>query len=243
MKTIIKAFSLATFLVCCISCQDKNPQNPVNFYRATSTFRPQSDGSYFISVSDSIAIVATNNDLQKYPFKDGKEKRALLYYIIDEYSKPAAVPGYKHTVAALVQRIDTLVTKAPVAFAPGHDTEYGLDPVGLYLDKNYFPVTVAEDGYLTVCCSIPYANAGYNEPKHELTLLTGGNPKNPYELELRHNGHGSSGPYTATLLVCFPLKSLPEPEGDDVELTLKWNSIASGKTETTKLNYHYRRDW
>ena len=70
-------------------------------YNASVTFRIQEDGSYYLKQDDTTALVVLNSSLSTYPFKDKKEKRALVQYKLYENpeNKPAnpAAEEYKYT--------------------------------------------------------------------------------------------------------------------------------------------------
>ena len=74
---------------------------------------------------------------------------------------------------------------------------------------------------------------------HRLTLLTGVNPDDPYEVEFRHKReeNGISGPYVlGDALVAFSLDSLPDTQGENVKLTLRWKSF-DGNERTAQFDY------
>ena len=65
---------------------------------------------------------------------------------------------------------------------------------------------MAEDGYLTLrirtLWSSPHAT-------HVLNLVTGTNPEDPYELELRHDAKGDDNGSWGDALIAFNLNKLP----------------------------------
>lgn len=237
MKKILFFFVvLLAFLP--VSCTKNNP-TPDTMYSATVTFRPLADGKYYLKQDDSTALVVMNKDLQEYPFEKGKEQRALVSYWI---STPDADPvmGFKHTNEVILSSIDTIYTKQPVS-AQGQDTTaFGDDIIGLYLGDNVFPTTGVEDGYLNVFFEMPMSNFGI---VHEINLLTGTDPSDPYLVELKHNAKGDAYVYSSSFFMNFSLRNLPDTEGRTVPLTVKWHSMKSGEYETVTFDYCSREDW
>lgn len=227
------------------SCNKEDWRDKVTpIVSATVTFKPQADGSYFVEQDDSTALVVLNKNLKEYPFKEAtKEKRALIQYVRvnepgDDVPHPAGIDAYKRTLFVKLAAMDTIKTKNPVVFDPA--AKYGNDPMGLYLSKDIFPTTIIEDGYLNLCFTIPMGSIGVS---HEINLVTGVNPSDPYEVELRHNANGDNDEYNRAFIMCFPLKDLPDTHGETVKLTINWNSSVTGKMELTKYDYCSRTDW
>lgn len=233
MKKILNYALIALMVITAASCKKKDP---VFAGQATVTFKPVIDGPYFLHVDDNTAFRVLNPDMQKYPFDKFEEKRAIIAYSFDSKSVAEPVPGYKTTQAVTIMAMDTLKIKQPVVFDP--HAEYGNDKLGLYLSDFNFPTTLIEDGYLMAVMAIPYGMGGDQAPEHIINLLANVNPGDPYEVELRHNAQGNSGPYTFTGIICFPLGDiLPDTEGATKTVTLKWNSVQSGMIESAKFDY------
>lgn len=232
MKKTLKFAAMVMVAVAALSCKK---QETVITGDATCTFIPNGS-SFYISVDEDLAFVPTN--AKGYPFEDGKERRALISYIMDENTKVDPVPGYAQTKAVSVTFYELIKTKEPLAAKDG--LKLGNDPIGLYLGKDVFPTTLIEDGYLNVCFAFEYA---YGNIKHDLNLVYGENPNDPYELRLYHNANNDGNRYSSTSLFCFPLKDLPDTEGKTVTVTLKWDSLKTGKVESTTFQYKSRSDW
>lgn len=245
MKRIITLLALAAVLVTTASC--KKDKRDIRVFSATVTFKIQPDESFFMEIDDSTAAVVLNENIKEYPFKKKVEKRAYVNCYIDMDQKaPAVLPSgldsYKEVRYVTLATLDTILTKAPVQSKGSlqDDIDYGCDPLGIIL-SGYFPVTVIEDGYLTVCFRM---EGGLLDVQHEINLVTGVDEKNPYVVELHHNAHGDEPMnISRPLLISFPLKDLPDTEGKDVVLTLRWNSMVSGKMEEAKFKYRSRTDW
>lgn len=237
LKNIILIASVAILAVSCYGRKDD--YKPFLAYNATVTFRPQADGSYYLRQDDSTALIVLNEQLQEYPFKT--EKRALIQYRFDENEQNGnKVDGYKFTKNVTLTYLDTLLTKIPEKYDAAKEATYGDAPVGMYIDPSLFPTTMIEDGYLNVCFVIP---VGTLEKPHTITLLTGVNPNDPYEVELRHNSNDDDMYSEAFCMAAFPLKDLPDTGGKTVKLTLKWNSLVTGSISSTQFDYCSRTDW
>ncbi|MCQ2136238.1 MAG: hypothetical protein MJY67_04905 [Bacteroidales bacterium] len=247
MKRVLTFLALAAAIICCsVSC--KKDKRDLRLFSATVTFKPQTDGTYFMEIDDSTAAVVLNESLKAYPFEKPTERRAIVNCVYDMAQKvpetlPSGIGNYKNVWYVEIAAMDTILTKKPVV-SKGSAAEdakaYGSDPIGLYLG-NSFPTTVIEDGYLNVCFNMPVGMIGIT---HELNLVTGIDDKDPYTMEFRHNANGDYGiNASGARLVCFPLKDLPDTDGKTVTLTLKWNSAVSGKVEEARFKYKSRTDW
>lgn len=238
-KTSLFIFIAAVATISVVSCKQK--ETPfVPYIDATVTFRPAEGGRYFLKQDDTTALIVKNTGFEEYPFPDGKEKRALITYSVNQKSTES-VPGFKTTYDVHLYRIDTIYTKKPVVLKAGEDPDsYGDAPIGLYIDKDLFPTTMIEDGYLCVMFEMPMSNIGIT---HKINLLRGTDPEDPYTLELHHDMCGDAAVFSQAYLVNFPLKDLPDTEGKTVKLTLKWYSLATLKDESVTFDYKSRTDW
>lgn len=136
-----------------------------------------------------------------------------------------------------VYAIDSILTKKTEPFTDDRtvDSLFGNDPVEMIGDW----MTVVEDGYITL--RVRVATGGYGT-MHRLTLLTGVNPDDPYEVEFRHKRENSTGgPYVlGDALVAFSLDSLPDTQGETVKLTLRWKAFDGGE-RTAQFDYCTRK--
>ena len=130
-----------------------------------------------------------------------------------------------------VNWIDSILTKKPAPYlsTPAeNDAKYGNDEVDIVRDW----VTVAEDGYLT----LRFRALWGGQKPHIINLLTGVNPENPYEVELRHNQNGDAKYRVGDALVAFNLNdALPDTNGKTVKLTIRWKSSNGDK----KVDFNY----
>lgn len=240
MKKILYFIALVAVFTSCLG--KENEENPdLKYYRATVTFRPMENGSFYLKQDEQTALVVLNSDMKDYPFKDGKERRAYVEYAVDEDSQTGSrIDGFETTKEVSLIYADTIYTKDPV-FADDDDIKkYGNDPVGLYTTNEIWPTTGIEDGYLSISFAMP---VGFGGVTHTVNLLLGIDPDDPYKVRFMHDAHNDSRVDTQDCLVNFPLKDLPDTNGETVDLTLIWDSLVSGKEESVKIKYCSRKDW
>lgn len=149
---------------------------------ALVTVRPTDGGAFTLQLDNTTSLYPSN--MNSSPFGD-KEVRALVNYT-DE-----VVCGDARSVH--INWIDSIRTKMPVPdLGIENDERYGNNAIEIVKDW----VTIAEDGYLTLRIRTLW---GMPNNKHHINLLTGCNPEDPYEVELRHDAHdngscGNGGP-------------------------------------------------
>lgn len=235
MKKILSAAALLTVVLAVAGC-NKHDNDP--WYYATVTCRPAGDGSFYMKLDDTTALVSSN--VTKYPYKG--EKRATIFYYIDKDVTPEGIPGYRKTWSISLTSIDTMLVKQPVQSLgtfKADSAAFGNELVGLVLDGSVFPPTMIEDGYL--CLSFPFYASGFIP--HVFNLVTGVDPERPYLVEFRHFADEDDPLYKYKGHIEFPLKGLPDTEGKTVDLTLRWNNLATGKPDSTVFKYCSRPDW
>lgn len=216
LSVILLAMATSMFSSCDLDDND----NEVSFRpTALVTVKPDTD-SFFLQLDDSTRLFPVN--MTKSPFGD-KEVRALVNYKIKEGKKSAFQSVH-------INWIDSIRTKMTVPSLGDKNTAtYGNDPVEIVNDW----VTVAEDGYLTLRVRTRW---GYNNKVHYLNLLTGVNPENPYEVELRHDAKGDSPIQMGDALIAFNLRELLKgADKDKVKFTLRWNSFSGAKKTEFEL--------
>lgn len=170
--------------------------------------------SCYLQLDDETALWPVN--MPTSPF-GGKEVRALVNF------RDAEGDG-NGMRAVYINWIDSILTKPVMPdLAEENDAVYGSDPVEVL--NNW--VTIVEDGYLTLRFSALWGNQGI---AHRINLLSGGNPDNPYEVELRHDACGDTPVWKGDALVAFNLGSLPDTEGETVKLTLVWQTSKGKRT-------------
>lgn len=223
LKTIIMACGLVAAGCMFQSCDDDDDDVKVFRYNALVTVRPSSDGSFEMQLDNETTLRATN--LKSSPFGD-KEVRALI-----NYSDMSETERY-NTRSVYVNWMDSIRTKLPVATAGDDDAvKYGDDAVEIVRDW----VTVAEDGYLTLRVRTIWG--AYGRP-HYLNLVQGVNPDNPYEFELRHDARGDLQGYMGDALIAFNLNSLPDNDGSEKKIKLRWKSFSGPKSAEFDLKFH-----
>ena len=222
----------------CLSNDNANLDYSDQEPSAIVTVKPvvSEEGDYFyFQLNDREKLWPVDNSILPY---DGKEVRAFVKY--DETDMPSDVDPDIYAKAVKVQWMDSILTKKTVACQPDDDKyeisgKYGSDPVEIFNDW----MTNVEDGYLTLHFFTLFDNTGIS---HELNLLLGLNPDDPYEVYFKHNAHGDNPSKQGEGFVAFCLKDLPDTGGETVDLTLKFDTF-SGKTETVKFKYRTRDDW
>lgn len=205
------------------SCElDDNDSYDVRRPSALVTVRPQADKTFTMQLDDKTTLTPSN--MQTSPFGD-KEVRALVNYTEDVQTN-----GSIRSVH--INWIDSIRTKLPVVTAGAdNDKIYGNDPIEIVRDW----VTVAEDGYLTLRIRTRW---GSLHTTHYINLLTGTNPENPYELELRHDAKGDIDGAVGDALVAFNLNNLPKNGNEDLKLKLNWTSFSGKKSAEFSLHLH-----
>lgn len=203
------------------SCNDND--DTFNFASPTAlvTVCPNDDGSWVMQLDDVTTLLPTN--MPEAPF-DGKEVRALVNYTETPlYTRTRDSGDEKTTISVEVNWIDSIRTKLPVMITDFNDTQiFGNDPIEIINDW----VTVAEDGYLTLRVRTNWSNP---HSIHAINLVTGINPDDPFEMELRHDAKGDLYGQTGDALVAFNLNGLRHTEGDKVRLKIKWRSFTGEK--------------
>lgn len=194
------------------SCSDNDDSHNIPLPNALVTVCPDEDGGFTMRLDDKTTLIPSN--MSKSPFGN-KEVRALVNYTTDN--------SFIGGIGVHVNRIDSIRTKLPVIdLGEGNDEAYGNDPIEIVKDW----VTVAEDGYLTMRVRTIW---GSNARPHFIHLLTGSNPDDPFELELRHDAKGDTKGYFADALIAFNLNNLSESK-EPVKIKLRWNSFNGEKT-------------
>lgn len=200
------------------SCSDDDDSS-LNSYTALVTVVPVSDNSFEMNLTNTVKLIPTN--LKASPFKD-KEVRALVNYTYDDETESPL-----RNVS--INWMDSIRTKMPVIDkGVDNDALYGKDCIEIVKDW----VTIAEDGYLTLRVRTKWGSPGV---KHEVNLLSGGNPEDPYEFELRHNANGDTFGEIGDALIAFNLNQLIDTNEPMVKIKLKWESFSGPKSTEFEL--------
>lgn len=183
---------------------------------ALVTVCPNADGSFIMQLDNATQLVPTN--LKTSP-SGTKEVRALV-----NYTETNVSPQDKKVRNVEVNWLDSIRTKLPVETLGKQDEiKYGNDPIEIVQDW----VTVAEDGYLTLRIRTLW---GSPHATHILNLVTGTNPEDPYELELRHDAKGDKNGRWGDALIAFNLNKLPRGDAGIAKIKLKWKSFTGDKS-------------
>ena len=216
LKLAMGLLSLLTTIFALHSCSTDDDGEAINRPTALVTVRPVMEGSdaFVMQLNDSVTLQPTN--LKTSPFGQ-KEVRALVNYTTEK--------GNKNSRNVYVNWIDSIRTKQPVQSQGtiADAQKYGNDPIDIVRDW----VTVAEDGYLTLRIRTAWGSANV---KHNINLLTGTNPNNPYEVELRHDAKGDVGGKVGDALIAFNLNNMPHEGKQKIRFTLKWKSYMGNKS-------------
>lgn len=216
IPTVVVVFSL-------MSCnRDARFDSSMFYPNVLVTVKSANGGICYFQLDDATTLKPVN--VQKSPF-GGKEVRALANVIkTNDKAEP-------YNQAVKVNWIDSIRTKLPVpSVGTDNDKKYGTAPIEIV--NNW--VTIVEDGYLTICF---YGMWGTCGKVHYVNLLTGTNPEDPYELELRHDSNGDLVSYgrEATGLIAFNIRNLPDTQGKTVKLKIKYQSFSGNK----KITFNY----
>lgn len=184
---------------------------------ALVTVRSTGGDGFYLQLTDDEVVYASN--VSKHPF-GGKTVRAFCNIDRQEGNK------------VYVNWIDSVLTKQPVAHLGEEDANrYGNDPVEIVNSCQ----TVAEDGFLTIRFRTQWG--GYGR-KHEVNLVTGIDPEDPYKVVFHHNANGDYGSNVGDGYVAFDLSSLPDTGDEPVKLTLVWRSFTGEKTAQFDFRSH-----
>lgn len=213
-KYVLGLLMIAFSLQSCLKGDDSNEylRRPT----ALVTVRPQSDGTFFLQLDDVTKLHPAN--IKKSPFGN-KEVRALVNYVKEDENLK------EKSQRVHINWMDSIRTKRPVpTMGAENNSKYGNDPIEIVKDW----LTVAEDGYLTLRLRTQWSQVNV---KHNINLVSGVNPENPYEFELRHDAKGDVGGRTmGETLVAFNLNDLPREDKSKVKLKIKWKSFSGEKS-------------
>lgn len=220
-KHILLSFASLVIPMMLPSCTDDNDNYDKFRPTAVVTVCPNADGSFVMQLDDETQLIPTN--LKTSPFGD-KEVRALVNFT---ESQPSAKAYQTRNVE--VNWLDSIRTKLPVeSLGELDDEKFGNDPIEIVNDW----VTVAEDGYLTLRIRTVWNHV---ETPHVLNLVSGINPDDPFELELRHDAKGDTDGNWGDALIAFNLNQLPRTGSETETINLKWKSFNGDKSTSFKI--------
>ena len=233
MKTnAFKWLAIAAAVLSVAACKldddsfDPSIMNP----SALVTVKPSADGSSFtMQLDDETVLQAVNQT--KSPFGN-KEVRALV-----NYRKPKSDEVPEHSSVHIdnlvyVNWMDSILTKKALLTTGDDYKVYGNDPVEIVGDWT----TVVEDGYITLRFRTNWSSG----IMHRVNLVYGTDPDNPYKAVFHHDANGDWYGETGDALVAFRLADLPDTAGQEVDLTLEWQSFTGVKT--AKFKYRTRTE-
>ena len=98
-------------------------------------------------------------------------------------------------------------------------------------------MTGVEDGFMTIHYTTMWGN---NPVQHDFSLVSGTNPDDPYELELRHDANGDAKEQEGESIISFDINSLPDTGGEYKTLTLKWTT-SGGSASKKEFQFKTRK--
>lgn len=201
------------------------------FYpNAIVTAKTSDAGEFYLQLDDETTLKPEN--MSKSPY--GREVRALINFTDKGAWTGTAEDGLSFDRSVIVNAIDSVRTKDAVAtLGDKNDEVYGTAPIDIITNSWY---TVLEDDYLTLTFCAVWGNPYIY---HEINLVTGTDPENPYLVELRHNpleDNINFGGVKATGVIAFRLSDLI-PGAD--HLDIKYPSFYGDRTVTIKRNTNY----
>ncbi len=224
LRSIIMIITAALSFQACI---DKDSYNSEYYPNAIVTVMPNDDNtSVRLQLDDKTSLWPVN--LKKSPF-GAKEVRAYV-----NYRRPTAQELEKGGILADIQNVyvnwlDSIRTKDMAVDTGSKELNrktYGNDPLEIVGSWE----TCVEDGYLTVRFRTYWGNSG----KHTLNLVHEADDTDPYKITLFQDANGDEGRSVADATIAFRLDKLPSTGGEEVTLTLVWNSFIGEKTAKFK---------
>lgn len=198
------------------SCLDDD--NSYNGNWGIVTVKPLSSEAYYLQLDDSTTMLPVNSRAPHFGLD--KERRARVFFTLVTDSTPK-----NYDYAGIIDRIDSILTKTIVpSLGEKNDEVYGDDAI----DLNSVWI---EDGYINFQFTAYFGGS----EKHFINLVQMDETK-PYELEFRHNAYNDPWTSTSWGLAAFKLNTLPDTEGKDVALKIKFKSYQGDKTFEIKYN-------
>lgn len=220
-QLFLSAIALPLACVSFTSCDDDDDYDYSLVYpTAVVTVCPQEDGGFMMVLDDENDIYPAN--MTKSPFGED-EVRAFVNFT------PVAGKENDDRQYVNVNWIDDIRTKLPVQYIDEENAAtYGNDPLEIVKDW----VTVAEDGYLTLRLRTRWGMAG---AVHHINLLSGVNPDDPYEFELRQDAKGDVTGPMGDAFIAFNLNEHFSDATAPVKIKLCWTSYSGPKSAEFNL--------
>ena len=201
---------LAAILLLPACSDDESSYSLGDIWIAIATVVPQGDGVYYLRLDNGETMwpAATN-----YPgYRPRMDQRAFVNFTILADSTTSNLGGFAYYVK--VNAIHDILTK-PIAPDLGakNDSIYGTDPVLIPQEDNIW----VGDGYL----NIYFVTDWGGKTAHYINLIQPDPEGDPYTLEFRHNAYDDPGYSAGAGRVAFNLGSLPNTEGETVDLNVK----------------------
>lgn len=201
------------------SCLDDDDSFSLDKFSAgIVTVKPLGNRSFYLQLGDSTTLWPAAGITPH--FGVDKERRALASFTLLGYGKDM---GIDYTYAIRLNQIDSVLTKSIAEdLGDRNDEYYGNNPVTM-------KAIWIEDGYITFQFA-SYSGAG---SRHFINLIKR-KDTGDYELEFRHKNEGNTTGGEVWGLTCFRLNSLPETNGKEVIMKIKYKSYEGDKTYELK---------
>ena len=234
-RFILPILAAAVAGIMATSCLKDSDYENYSFYpNAVVTVKTSDAGAVYFQLDDETTLVPENI---KKPIYD-KEVRAFMNFSDKGPWTGANEESLEFDRLVYVNMLDSIRTKDAVVTlgsTGADDDKFGTAPVEI-VDNWY---TSLEDNYLTV------AFCGYwGDPRetHEINLVYGTDPSNPYLVELRHNPLEDTrhpADVQAIGVIAFRIDDIPGIEGKADHLDIRYVSFTGTKTVTIKRNKNY----
>ena len=225
LRAFLLVIGIALVSLTLPSCLDDDDSYSLgDIWIAVATVVPEGNNVYYLRLDDGDKLwpAATN-----YPnYQPKPNQRALVNFTILADSTQSNLGGFSHYVQ--VNAIHNILTKS-IAKNEGaaNDSIYGTDPVSLYENNMWIG-----DGYL----NIYFETLWGGKTAHFINLIQPDAENDPYTLEFRHNAYDDPQYTIGAGRVAFNLSSLPDTNGETVDLVVNyWTS--DGK-QAYKLKYN-----
>ena len=203
---------------------DESSYSLGDIYIAIATVIPEGGDVYYLRLDNGETLWPAATSYPEYIPKNGQ--RALVNFTILGDSTQSNLGGFAYYIK--VNAIHDILTK-PIApdLEAENDSIYGTDPVEIGSDNIW-----VGDGYLNVYFLTNWGG----KTAHYVNLIQPDAENNPYALEFRHNAYDDPAYTSGAGRVAFNLSSLPDTEGETVDLTIKVTTFEGEKEFKLKYN-------
>ena len=207
-KTVIGLISLILVLIPMPSClDDDEPYTMDDVMITIATVVPTGDDSYYLRLDNGDTLWPSTTLYPDYTPQEGQ--RVLVSFTLVTDSEGNQPNGYSYYIE--INAIHDILTKdiAPDLGA-ANDSVYGTDPVTIPDDDCIW----VGDGFLNVYFVTDWGNT----TSHYINLIQPDAENDPYTVEFRHNAYDDPAVFSGAGRVAFDLSSLPDTNGETVDL-------------------------